>query len=194
MKNPVAPSRRLLTPLAIVACLLTAGGVVAQQPASPKVGVIDVGRLLEQSEAGQAALLRLRSLREEKEAESATKEDEIKQLRDRINEGSLSLSEERLTAMRKELEDKVIAYQRFQDDAQRDFQKLQVDIFEDIQRQVMPVITATGEEHGFTMIFNKFESGLVYAVDEIDITNLILERFNEAVSTSGGAGNSAEQE
>ena len=30
-------------------------------------------------------------------------------------------------------------------------------------------------------VFNKFESGLVFAVSEIDITDLILERFNETM-------------
>jgi outer membrane protein len=193
MKNPAAVSRRLVAPLAMVACLLSVGIAFAQDASPTKIGVINVGRLLEESAAGQEALLRLRNLREQKEAEATTQEEEIKSLRDRINEGSLSLSEERLTVMRKELEDKVISYQRFQDDAQRDFQKLQVDIFDDIQRQVMPVITAAGEEYGYTMIFNKFESGLVFAVEEIDITDMILERFNSTVSAGSTGGGESEE-
>ena len=180
MNNPAVFSRRLVTLLAVIAFTAFVGMASAQETAAPKIAVINVGQLLEESAAGQAALLRLRDLREQKEAEATAQEDQIKSLRDRINEGSLSLSEERLAIMRKELEDKVIAYQRFQDDAQRDFQKLQVEIFDDIQRQVMPVITAAGEEYGYTMIFNKFESGLVFAVPEVDITDLILERFNKA--------------
>ena len=191
MNNRAVPLRRLVTLLAIIACLTATGVAPAQDATVQKIGVINVGRLLEESASGQAALLRLRSLREQKEAEATSKEEEIKTLRDRINEGSLSLSEERLTVMRKELEDKVIAYQRFQDDAQREFQKLQVDIFEDIQRQVIPVITAAGEEYGYTMIFNKFESGLVFATDEIDITDLILERFNAATAAAEGSGGEA---
>ena len=193
MTNPAALSRRLVTPLTIVACLLCAGIASAQDASPAKIGVINVGRLLEESAAGQAALLRLRNLREQKEAEATAQEEEIKSLRDRINEGSLSLSEERLTVMRKELEDNVISYQRFQDDAQRDFQKLQVDIFDDIQRQVMPVITAAGEEFGYTMIFNKFESGLVFAVEEIDVTDMILQRFNSTVSDGAGADGETEE-
>jgi len=179
MKNSAVFKRRLVMSLALIMCVVCAGSVLAQETSVPKIGVINVGRLLEESAAGQAALLQLRNLREQKGAEATAQEDEIKSLRDRINEGSLSLSEERLASMRKELEDKVIAYQRFQDDAQRDFQKLQVDIFEGIQNQVMPVITAAGEEFGYTMIFNKFESGLVFAVEDVDITDLILERFNQ---------------
>jgi len=190
MKNSAVFQRRLVTSLALTLCVACAGSLSAQETPVPKIGVINVGRLLEESEAGQAALLQLRNLREQKGAQATAQEDEITSLRDRINEGSLSLSEERLTSMRKDLEDKVIAYQRFQDDAQRDFQKLQVDIFEGIQNQVMPVITAAGEEYGYTMIFNKFESGLVFAVEDVDITDLILERFNQIT----GQGSEATEE
>jgi outer membrane protein len=182
-KESTFPRRVALTVLALV--VSTGGLAVAQDVPAAKIGVINVARLLEESAAGRGAMERLRSLREEKEAEAKALEGQITGLRDQVNEGSLSLSETRLAELRKELEDKVISYQRFQDDAQREFQKLQVEIFEDIQAQVMPIITAAGEELGFTMIFNKFESGLVFAVDEIDITDVILERFNAASAASG---------
>jgi outer membrane protein len=151
---------------------------------SPKLGVINVGRLLEESTAGQTALKELKNLQEQKQTEARGKEDEITKLRDRLNEGRLSLSEERLAELQKELEDKIIDYRRFQDDTQRQFQKKQVEIFEKIQNEVMPIISAVGEEQGFTMIFNKFESGLVFARDEVDITDVILERFDAKI---GGA-------
>ena len=33
---------------------------------------------------------------------------------------------------------------------------------------------------GLAAIFNKFESGLVYASDAIDITDTVIKRFNDA--------------
>jgi outer membrane protein len=168
-----------------LALLATAAASLAQGPASaPKIAVINVGRLLEESAAGREALSRLKTIQEQKGAEARGLEQEMKELRDRINDGRLSLSEERLAEMQKELEEKIIAYRRFQDDAQREFQEVQGQTFEQIQNQVMPIITAVGTEFGYTLIFNKFESGLVFAQEEVDITNLILERFNEA---TGGA-------
>ena len=43
--------------------------------------------------------------------------------------------------------------------------------------------TAIGKEMGLAAIFNKFESGLVYASDAIDITDTVIKRFSE----TGGA-------
>ena len=36
----------------------------------------------------------------------------------------------------------------------------------------MPVINQVGKELGYTLIFRKFESGLIYADEAIDITNV----------------------
>jgi outer membrane protein len=40
------------------------------------------------------------------------------------------------------------------------------------------VIDAVGQERGLTLIFNKFQSGLVYADEAVDITDDVIRRFN----------------
>ena len=47
---------------------------------------------------------------------------------------------------------------------------------------MMPIITEAGTELQYTLIFNKFSSGLLYAKEEVDITDLILERYNAATA------------
>ena len=44
----------------------------------------------------------------------------------------------------------------------------------------MPIIDQIGKEQGLTLIFNKFQSGLVYADDTVDITDEVIRRFNTA--------------
>jgi hypothetical protein len=39
---------------------------------------------------------------------------------------------------------------------------------------------------GLAAIFNKFESGLVYASDAIDITDSVIKRFNEVTVAESG--------
>ena len=47
---------------------------------------------------------------------------------------------------------------------------------------MLPVITQVGKERGFTLIFNKFQSGLVYADEAVDVTDDVLKRFNTTVA------------
>jgi len=155
--------------------------VAAPQAASAqsKIAVVDAQRLVTDSAAGKAALARLRQIQEERVTEFRSKQDEIEQLRRRISEGRLSLAEDKLAELEKELEDKGTAFRRFQEDAEREFKKQQEQAFADIEKKVAPIIEAMGREQGLDLIFNKFQSGLVYANDASDITDQVIQRFDE---------------
>ena len=49
-----------------------------------------------------------------------------------------------------------------------------------LEAKIKSVIDTIGKEMGLAAIFNKFESGLVYASDAVDITDTVIKRFNEA--------------
>ena len=185
-------SRRALASAVLLFVLFIAVAVGAQETPPLRVAVIDVGRLLEESDAGKAALQELRSLQESKQAEAQAIQDEIAALRGQINEGRLSLAEERLAQLQQQLEDKMIEGRRFQDDFARELQQRQEQMFESVQAQVMPIINAVGQERGIDLIFNKYESGLVFAMDRVDITESILERFNAASPPEEAAGENAQ--
>ena len=166
----------------LLACglvLLAAAGTVAAQSA-PKLGVIDVERILTDSVRGKKALEELTKLRDQKNDELQAKRTEAEQLRARFAESRLTLAEDKLADMERELEDKTLELRRAQDDAQREVQKKQQEEFAKIEREVMPIIQAVGKENGYTMIFNKYQGGLVFADDSVDITDLVIERFNDA--------------
>lgn len=166
--------------------LALAPGQISAQPGETsgavRVGVIDVQRLVLESAKGQAVLEKLRNLTEQKQAEADTIQQEVRDLQARVQAGRASLSEERLAEVEKELEDKIIEYQRFQDDAERLMQEEQAEAFAEIENEMMPIITQAGSELQYTVIFNKYSSGLLFAKEEADITDLILERYNAATA------------
>ncbi len=170
--------RTAMTAGLVVAC--AAPAVMAQD--APKVAVINVVQLLEESDAGRLGIDALKDLQKLKTDERNAMQSAAQDLRAKITEGQFSLTEERLAELKKQLEDKVIELQRFNDDANRELQKRQEEMLTDIQGKVMPIINAVGREGGYTMIFNKFESGLVYANEAIDITDEVMERLNSSVS------------
>ena len=143
-----------------------------------KIAVIDTEKILVNSAAGKKALAELKKLQEAKEKEFGAKQQEIKDLQAKITDGRLSLAQDKLDDMQKQLEDKVIAVRRLQDDATRDLTKKRDDVLGQIDQQVMPVINQVGKELGYTMIFRKFESGLIYADEAIDITDSVIKRLD----------------
>lgn len=153
-----------------------------QSPAADgtRVAVVDTQRLLEESAAGRSALERLRGLFDQKQQEIAAREQEIADLRQQLEEGSLSLSEARQAELQGQVEDKLIALRRLRDDAQRELNQQQDRALQEIDRQIMPVIQQVAAESGYALIFRKYESGLLFAQDAVDITDRVLQRFNAA--------------
>ena len=174
------------TPL-ILGLALAAAPVVpalAQQPSSPggpiKIAVIDTEKILLGSNTGKKALADLKKLQEAKETEGRTKQQEIKDLQAKLTDGRLSLSQDKLSEMEKQLEEKVVSLRRFQEDANAELGKKRDQVLAQVDQKVMPVINQIGKEMGYTLIFRKFESGLIYADEAVDITNQIIQRLDGA--------------
>ena len=174
----------VLRPAAVAGLLaMVVISAAAAQQAAPKVAVINVVQLLEESEPGKQRIEGLKALQKAKSEARDALRAEAQDLRSKITQGQFSLAEEKLAELEKQLEDKTIELQRFNDDATRELQKRQEQMLSDLQDLLMPIINAVGEEFGYTMIFNKFESGLVYASDAIDITQLVMERLNSSAAS-----------
>jgi outer membrane protein len=179
-----------------VALLASASAAVAQAPAAPapapapaarqagpiKIAVIDTEQILLSSQTGKKALADLKKLQEQKEGELRTRQQEIKDLQTKVADGRLSLAQDKLAEMDKQLEDKVIALRRYQDDATREMNKRKDEVLGGIDAKVMPVINQIGKEMGYTVIFRKFESGLIYADEAVDITPVIIQRLDGGAS------------
>lgn len=181
--KPASP-KTLTVLLVLCAALLSVTPVFAQVSGGVKVAVIDVERILLESERGKAALAEIETLRAQKQEEGTTRQKEISDLRQRLADGRLSLSEDKLAELRKQAEDKMIALQRFQDDANRELSKKRDEVLKTIEDSVFPVINEVGKEGGYTLVFNKFSSGLVYADEAVDITSQVIERYNQRTTGS----------
>jgi outer membrane protein len=184
---PRKPPR--LAPSLLVAALLATFAVAparAQQNGI-KIAIIDTEQVLLKSETGKKALADLQTLKQQKESQGKDMQQEIKDLQNRVAEGRLSLAEDKLAALQQQLEEKNIAFQRFSDDAQRDLNKRKDEVLAGVDRKVLPIINQIAAEKGYTLIFRKFESGLIYAADDVDITDEVIQRIDVAHAGAAGA-------
>jgi outer membrane protein len=157
------------------------------QNAPQRVAVVDVQKVLTQSAPGKAAYERLKKMQDDRIAKAKQMDDELKKLDADIVSKRVSLSEDKLTEMTKQLSDKKIAMQRYAQDADREIGEARDRELQALQTKIEPVINGIGKEMGLALIFNKFESGLVYAADAVDITDTVVQRFNAAVASTPAA-------
>jgi outer membrane protein len=168
---------RTVLRVAVVGLLMTLSALPAA--AQAKVAVIDVQRVVTESDPGKEVMQRLKTLTDSKAQRGQVLQQELAALQDQFNKQRFTVSEARQAEMSKEIEDKQIAIRRFQDDAQREVSDAQRRELGSLEERILPIINAVGQERGLTLIFNKFQSGLVYADETIDITDEVIQRFNK---------------
>ena len=169
---------RLTVRAAALAVIMMA--VALPAAAQVKVAVIDVQRVVTESDPGKEVMQKLRNISDAKAQEGQALQQELATLQDQFNKQRFTVSEARQAEMSKEIEDKQIAIRRFQDDAQRELQDAQRRELGGLEERILPIINQVGQEQGLTLIFNKFQSGLVYADETVDITDSVIQRFNTA--------------
>lgn len=158
---------------------LVAAPAFAQSADTPtRIAVIDVNAVLTQSNAGKASYAKLKKVQDERVARAKAMDEEVRKLDQEIGAKRISLSEAKLAELQKQLADKRITMQRYAQEADREIGELRDRELQVLEQKIKPVIDALGAEMKLAAVFNKFESGLIYASDRIDITDAVIRRFN----------------
>jgi outer membrane protein len=179
--------RFAFTVAASLAAAVASAQGTAPAPAAPgtaglRIGVINVERLVQESALGKEAFSRVKKLNDAKKDEADKLQKDLRDMEQKLADQGSALAEDKRESLQKSYQEKAIAFKRFQDDANRDLEAAQKKELGELERRVFPVINQVGKERGYTLIFNKFQSGLVYADEAVDVTDEVLKVFNTTVA------------
>lgn len=156
----------------------------AQVSAPSRVAVINVRQVLADSNAGKAAYAGLKKMQDDRAGKIQKMTEELAGLESQLKQKQLSLTDDKVQDLNKQITDRKVAAQRFAQDAERELGEARDKSLAELEKQILPVITEVGKEMGFALIFNKFESGLVYASEAIDITDVVLKKVNTGAAAA----------
>lgn len=162
----------------ILMLLASAAALGFAQQADTKIGVINSQDVLEKSAEGKRVIARLQEKDKSNQAALDKLDSEINALQTRLNTGRLTLTEEQLYNLNADLNKKQTDRKRIAEDAARDFQDLQVKLFNKVQSELIPIIDQLGKEKGIEVIFDLAKSGAVYFNPAIDLTAEVIKRYD----------------
>jgi outer membrane protein len=184
--------KRIVT-FAAGALALAALPAFAQTAAAPasggaKIGVIEVQRIVQESAIGKESLARVQKLQQAKQEDLQKRQKELRDLETKIQDQGKALSEDAMEKLQKEYQAKAVELKRFQDDAQRELEEAQRKELGDLEKRIMPVINDVAKEQGYQLVFNKFNSGLLFADDKsVDLTEAVITKFNSQIAAPKAA-------
>ncbi|MEE8522561.1 MAG: OmpH family outer membrane protein [Thermoanaerobaculia bacterium] len=162
---------------AVLSTAVLSTGEAAAQDDQVKIAVVNLDFIVANSPAGKALQAQLEAFRTDVQAEAEKRAETARDIRRRIAEGANTLSEEKLGELSREYEDAQIGIKRYQDDKQREGQKLQSDGLKKIEDELEPVFTNIRDEGGYDLILNNVPGVVVMVGTRIDITQQVIDRL-----------------
>jgi outer membrane protein len=175
---PVAPA-----PAAAVAA------PVASTPTPTKVGVIQIQAALAATKEGQKAAAELESKMAPRKKELEAKQNEIKDLQERLQRGGNTLSDSAKEDLTRNIDTKTKSYNREIEDAQAELQEEQQKVVNALGQKMMAVIDKYAQQNSFAVVLDVSNQNtpVLYASNSVDITKDIIDIYDKTVFTAAPA-------
>jgi outer membrane protein len=167
---------------------LAVGVAVAAGPAQAeiKVGVVDYGRLMDESPQGKALIDSLRNDAGTKQRELQTQATTLQTKRDKLTKDRATMSQDQISRAEKDLRDGERDLARRQSEIQDDFNARRNEEMSKLQRSLIDEVRNFARIQNFDLVLTT--DGVIYAGTALDITPGVLQQLNAA---RGGAGAAA---
>lgn len=179
--NPINTNLRRL-PVALVACLLGVaflfGGMGTAAADNVKIGYVDLHRALENIEEGQRVKRQLEREFQRRQEQLDGKQREVMQLREELEQQAMLLSDEARQQKALELQQKMGELQQLYLTLQGELAQQEAQATQRIFERMRGIIQEIGRERGYTMILERSEMSILYAVDGLDLTDELIRRYN----------------
>lgn len=165
---------RGLTCLAVLGLLLAAGTASGADPV--KIGVVDLQKVLEASNAGKAAQNELKVQRDKMQADLKQRGTEIQEIESRMKRESMVMSKEAREEKEREHRIKVSDFQALQRKYQADLQDVERKLMGQLQKEISGLVAEMAKKDGFTLIISNI--GVIYSQPAIDLTDRLIQELN----------------
>ncbi len=167
-----------------LACVLGAlalgpGATPASAKDEIRIAVVDGRRALISSNEGRAAEKALKALMERKRKAIGPEEAELKRLEEEFQNQQYVLSPSAAQERKLELIKRQRDLERKMREAQDDLELEQRKLMQPMLEKVEKALKELGKEKGFTVILERSSPGVLYTAENLDITDLVIQKLNE---------------
>lgn len=147
--------------------------------ADVKVGVLDLMKVIDLSEAGKKAKTEMNAKIKAAEAEVKKEQDKLLAMKAEIEKQAPMLSPTALAEKQRNYEDKLLDFKRKLQDYEYELQSKDFELAQVILTQTKDIIDKIGKEEGYTIILERTNSAVLYFPASVDITEKVIKEMNK---------------
>jgi Skp family chaperone for outer membrane proteins len=148
------------------------------------VGVIYSAKVLQTSAEGKKAMFTLKQKEQQFNDELAKIDNQAKELELKLSSQKLILSLESKQQIAFNLEQLQTKRTRSEEDFAKEYKQLEFSLVSKIRNEVFPIIESVAKEKNFRLVLDLSVTGAAYVDPVIDITDEVIQRYDEAKSTA----------
>ena len=153
---------------------LAATLVASPARAELKIGVVDYGRLVEESPQAKAALDSIRTEFTPRQRDLQNQQASLKAKEDKLNKDGATMSPDQRAQAEKDLRDGAREFQRKQSEVQDDFNARRNEEMSRLQKTLIEQVRVYAKAQNFDLVI---ADGVIYTTPTIDITPAILAQL-----------------
>lgn len=160
--------------IALVAALMLAAPALA----ADKIAYVDLQKALNLSKAGAQAKSEISDLVKKYEGEFKTMQEGLLQKKGELEKQAALLSDSAKADKEREYQKEVRDLQRFQKDVKDELQQKDAEYTKRILNELFDILQKMGKDGGYTMILEKNEGAVIYASENIDLTDELIKAYD----------------
>jgi outer membrane protein len=166
-------------------CALAAGLATFGFAQQQKVGVINIQGAIVSTKDGQKAASELESKATPKRKSIEAKQNEINGLKDQLQKGQNTLSEQAKNDLYRTIDQKTKSLNREMEDTQAELDQEQQKVLNDLGQKMLAVINKYALDKGYTLILDVSnpQTPVLWASSGIDITKDIIDLYDKEGGT-----------
>ena len=163
--------------LVLVAVALTFTPAMAD---AAKVGVVDLQKALNLSNAGKDAKSKITEKVKEFEGKIESQQNELKKLKEELEKQAVLLSDDARGAKERDYQQKLKDFQRFTKDRQEELQQLDAQYTNQIVEKLLDMAQEMAKKEGFDILLERGSGGVIYNAESIDLTDKLIAASDAA--------------
>jgi outer membrane protein len=140
---------------------------------------VNLQRVMLESDKGKEAKNTLTVEAEKLKKSLDIKQDELQKMKDAIEKQGATITPDARAEKEKQYQIKLKDYQRIYNDYQTELQQKDAEFTQKILKELEEVVRTVGEKEKYSIILEKNQAGILFASPSIDITNKVINLYNE---------------
>ena len=169
-----------------LAAVVLAGSANTVQ-AQVKIGVVDLQRAINETEDGRQAKRRLKKVFDERQKSLDEKQQALKAQKESLERQQDVLSEDALRKKAEKFQAEVMELQNEYMQYQQELSAKESELTQKILEKKQKILRRIGQTDGYTLIIEANEGGVVWVPNNLDLTDVLIQRYNQQAKQGGGS-------